>query len=76
MKKQLEPVPPQQFEEELDKIIGAEKAAGTFLGRLKLFRILKRAKTRVKYDDYVALRNKVTEAIERSIEEYKKGKEK
>ncbi len=67
MKKQLEPVAPQQFEEELDKIIGAGKAASTFFGRLKLLRVLKRARRRVKYDDYLALQNKVMEAIKASV---------
>jgi hypothetical protein len=55
----------QQLEKELDNLIAAQKAS-TFFGRLKLFSVLKRARTRVKYDDYVALENKVVEAIKAS----------
>jgi len=55
----------QQFETKLDNLIAAQEAR-TFLGRLKLFSVLKRARTILKHDDYIALENKVMEAIKAS----------
>ena len=55
----------QQLETELDKLIAAQKARTVF-GRLKLFSVLKRARRTVNRDDYIALENKVMEAIKAS----------
>ena len=55
----------QQLETKLDKLIAAQKARTVF-GRLKLFSVLKRARRTVNRDDYIALENKVMEAIKAS----------
>ena len=65
----------QQLETELDKLIAAQKA-NTVFGQLKLFSILRRAKRTLKRDDYIALEDKVMEAIkDRGIVEIPLGVE-
>ncbi len=58
----------QKAEKAIDKLVEKKVNFNSFLGRWRLLSIIKRARKKVKYEDYVTLRNKVQEAIERNRE--------
>ena len=58
----------QKYEKEIDKLVEKKVDFDSFFGRWRLLSILKKARKKVKYEDYVILRNKVKEAIEHSKE--------
>ncbi len=55
----------QKFEKEIDKLVENKKIT-SFLGRWRLLSIVKRARKKLKHEDYVIIRNKVMEALEHS----------
>ena len=57
----------QKFEKEIDKLVENKKVA-SFLGRWRLLSIVKKARKKLKYEDYVIIRNKVMEALEHNKE--------
>ena len=56
----------QKYEKEIDKLVEKKVDFDSFFGRWRLLSILKNARKKVKYEDYVILRNKVEWAIEHS----------